>query len=246
MSNFVPNKVITIRNKDAVWMTAQIKKALHEKSKVYERYVKNGRRKEDLKTLQEHQSRCRRAVRDAKNSHFSRLANKLNDPNVGSKKYWSILNQFFHKRKPPRIPPVRDSSNNLIADVPTKTNIFSQFFANQCSLIDTDSVLPQQNLLTNLTINNIALDEPKILALIRALSANKAHGWDEISTQMIKICDESLVKPLMKIYQYSLDSCIFPSNWKKANVVPVYKNKGDKSAVKNYRPVSLLPVFAKI
>eukprot|EP00111_Clytia_hemisphaerica_P023432 TCONS_00069027-protein len=128
MSNFVPNKVITIRNKDAVWMTAEIKRTLLVKSKVYEQYVKNGRRKEDLKNLQEHQSRCRRAVRDAKESYFSRLANNLNDPNLGSKKYWSILNQFLHRRKSPRIPPVRDSSNNLIADVATKTNIFNQFF----------------------------------------------------------------------------------------------------------------------
>eukprot|EP00111_Clytia_hemisphaerica_P008811 TCONS_00025764-protein len=162
----------------------------------------------------------------------------------GSKKYWSILNQSLHRRKSPRIPPVRDASNNLIADVPTKTNIFNQFFANQCSLIDTDSVLPQHNYVTNLRINNIPLDQVKILALIRGLKTNKAHGWDNISIQMV--CDESLVKPLMKIYQYSLDSCIFPSNWKKANVVPIFKNKGDKSVVKNYRPVSLLPIFGKI
>ena len=37
----------------------------------------------------------------------------------------------------------------------------------------------------------------------------------------------------------------FPSDWKKANVVPVYK-KGDKSVIKNYRPVSLLPIFSKL
>ena len=202
-------------------------------------------RKEDLKILHEHQSRCRRAVRYAKKSYFSRLANNVTDPNLGSKKYWSILNQFLHKWKSPRSHPVRYSRNNLIADVTTKENIFNIFFANQCSLTDTDSVLPQQTFATNLRINNIPLDEAKILALIRALTINKAHGWDNISIQMIKICDESLVKPLMKVYQNSLDSCIFPSKWKKANVVPVYKNKGDK-CVKNYRPMSLLPIFGKI
>ena len=245
-SNFVPNKVISIRHKDAVWMTAEVKRILLEQGKVYRRYVKNGRRDEDRISLCEVQSRCRRAIKDAKNSFYSRLANSLNDPNLSSKKYWSILNQFLHKKKTPRIPPIRDASDVLIADVPKKANIFNSFFARQCSLIATDSVLPPESFATNLRLDEILLDEAKILALIRALDNKKAHGWDEISIQMIKLCDESLVKPLVKIFQYSLDCGIFPDKWKKANVVPVYKNKGDKSVVKNYRPVSLLPILGKI
>ena len=37
----------------------------------------------------------------------------------------------------------------------------------------------------------------------------------------------------------------FPLEWKKVNIVPIYK-KGGKQAVKNYRPVSLLPICGKI
>ena len=57
--------------------------------------------------------------------------------------------------------------------------------------------------------------------------------------------DESLVRPLSIIFRNSLNSCIYPSTWKKANVIPVHK-KDDKQCVNNYRPVSLLPVFGKI
>ena len=42
-----------------------------------------------------------------------------------------------------------------------------------------------------------------------------------------------------------LNQDIFPAEWKKANVVPLYM-KGDHQCVKNYRPVSLLPMFSKI
>ena len=42
-----------------------------------------------------------------------------------------------------------------------------------------------------------------------------------------------------------MQSGVFPTEWKMANAVPVYK-KNDKQNIKNYRPVSLLPIFRKI
>ena len=37
---------------------------------------------------------------------------------------------------------------------------------------------------------------------------------------------------------------MFPSEWKKGNIVPCYK-KDDKQNLKNYRPFSLLPICGK-
>ena len=37
----------------------------------------------------------------------------------------------------------------------------------------------------------------------------------------------------------------FPLDWKKGNVLPIFK-KGDKQIYENYRPVSLLPILGKI
>ena len=119
------------------------------------------------------------------------------------------------------------------------------FFASQCSLIKTGSELPPDIFLTNKCLDTVNFDESKLFAHIRALDVNKAHGWDDISIRMVKLCGKTLVKPLMSIFSFSLTSGKFPSNWKMGNVVPVHK-KGDKSQVKNYRPVSLLPIFSKL
>ena len=60
---------------------------------------------------------------------------------------------------------------------------------------------------------------------------------------MIKICSKSLVVPLKVIFKLSLKNGRFPEICK--NVVSVHK-KEDKSLLKDYRPISLLPIFSKI
>ena len=47
------------------------------------------------------------------------------------------------------------------------------------------------------------------------------------------------------IFKQCTETGFFPSEWKKANIVPIHK-KGDKQTLENYRPVSLLPICEKI
>ena len=65
------------------------------------------------------------------------------------------------------------------------------------------------------------------------------------SIRMINICDTSICRPLKLIFQSCLESEKFSTEWKKANVVLVHK-KGDKKILKNYRPISLIPIAGKI
>ena len=80
---------------------------------------------------------------------------------------------------------------------------------------------------------------------IKILNVNKAYGPDGLSPRFIKMSGQSLVKPLTKIFNMSLENGIFPSNWKKANVLPLHK-KSSKQSADNYRPVSLLCILGKI
>ena len=115
----------------------------------------------------------------------------------------------------------------------------------QCTTIDTGSEIPQDGPVTATLLNDFCISEEKILKIIRSLNSNKAHGWDEISVRMTKLCDMTLLIPLKMIFINCLRRSIFPEIWKYANVVPVHK-KNEENVKGNYHPISLLPIFGKI
>ena len=62
---------------------------------------------------------------------------------------------------------------------------------------------------------------------------------------MIKICSESIIKPLQITFKSCIQNRTFPNEQKKPNVVPIHK-KSEKQEFKNYEPVSLLLICGKI
>ena len=77
------------------------------------------------------------------------------------------------------------------------------------------------------------------------MNKGKACGPDGISAHMPLICGDSVTLPLRIIFEQILSVGIYPDAWKVANVTPIFK-KGDKQLVKNYRPISLLPICGKL
>ena len=180
-----------------------------------------------------------------KNVYYNQLAQKLNDPKTSSKTYWSILKTFYNGKKVPLIPPLF-INNKLEPDFKIKANFFNKFFADKCTPIQNNSFIPNfiECKSTN-RLTSIVFNDESILKIIRALDVNKAHGHDDISIRMIKLCDKSIIPAISLIYKNCINSGIFLNKWKKSNIVPIHK-KGDKQVVDNYRPVSLLPIFGKI
>ena len=83
------------------------------------------------------------------------------------------------------------------------------------------------------------------MKVIQKLDPNKAHGQDNISICIIKICGKSICRALCKIFKECLRTGTFPLDWNRGNIVPIFK-KGSKQIYKNYLPVSLLPNFGKV
>ena len=243
--NYVPNKYITIDDKDPVWMNEIIKSKIKTKNLLFKQHIQNGRFESDFVFLQALITEINELISSTRNVYYENLAKKLNNPLLQVKTNWSILKTFYNEKNIPLIPPLL-VDNNFVTDIQTKANIFNTFFAEQCTPLNNSSVLPvNQMFLTQSRLNFINLNEDEILKVIRALNIHKAHGHDDISIRMIKICDKSLLKPLIILFGNSIESSCYPDIWKRSNIIPVHK-KNDKQLVNNYRPISLLPIFGKI
>ena len=245
MSNFIPHETIVCDDKDPPWVNQHIKRLLHDNRQIYKSlkcFKNNLILKQQFKNSQEY---LNNEIEKSKVNYFKKLSDKLSSESSSCKTYWTLLKTFLSNTKIPCIPPLLHQ-NKYVVDFKEKCDLFNDFFSDQCSVIATNSVLPPDCLkLTNNSLSNVDISSEDILNIIRTLNPNKAHGHDGISTRMLKICDESICKPLHIIFKNCIESGKFPLEWKKANVVPIYK-KGNKQFIKNYRPVSLLCICGKI
>ena len=72
-------------------------------------------------------------------------------------------------------------------------------------------------------MNTINFTKEDILSVIRKLNRNEAYGHDHVSIRMLQICDKAVCKPIYFIFPFCMESGIFPTKWKMANMVPNHK-----------------------
>ena len=91
---------------------------------------------------------------------------------------------------------------------------------------------------------DIHISSKGIQKLLSNLNPHKACGPDQIKPIVLKTLSQELSPILEVLFQKSLHEGSLPSEWKKANVSPIFK-KGDRSCPANYRPISLTCVLCK-
>ena len=91
----------------------------------------------------------------------------------------------------------------------------------------------------------VVVERHEIGKMMEELDVRKAMGPDGVSGWILKECREQLMEPIWDIVNSSLKEGKVPKEWKRANIVPIYKG-GGKTEPLNYRPVSLTSIVAKM
>ena len=85
----------------------------------------------------------------------------------------------------------------------------------------------------------------KVFSLLSKLCKSKATGLDFISARLLRESADLIAASLCSIFNFSIKSGVFPQEWKCAKVIPLFK-QGDHFDMNNYRPISIIPVVAKV
>ena len=160
MSNFIPNEIITIDDRDPPWYL------IKNKTEYFKNFF-NPNNAASIRHFQQMQESLQRNIEISKERSYSKLSAKLTNNKINPKCYWTILKTFLNNKKIPCIPPLIHN-NQFVTDFKEKCELLNSFFEKQCSLIETGSTLPTQfRLKTNKSLNNVNFSESDILKVIK-------------------------------------------------------------------------------
>ncbi len=233
-----------IRSNDKPWFRNRLRHLISKRHRLYKKAKRSGS-SDDWSRYHGVSKECLNAIAEAKESYFKSLFQSLSDFSTSSKKWWHVTKKLIGSNNSSTIPPLVDNNGDVSADTKDKCMLLNEYFASQCKVDDDNTDVPEPEPCTNSSLSDMSFNDAEVKKVIDNLGTSKAVGPDGISNDFIRNIADAIITPLTNFFNYSIRHGIFPEEWKKSNIVPIFK-KGDKALPSNYRPVSLLCCLSKV
>ncbi|CAM5140018.1 unnamed protein product [Natator depressus] len=178
---------------------------------------------------------CRSEIRKAKSHLELQLAR-----DVKSNKKGFFRHVSNKKKVKESVGPLLNEGGNLVTEDVEKANVLNAFFAS----VFMNKVSSQTTALGGRG-DQPSVEKEVIWDNLEKLDEHKSMGPDALHPRVLKELADVIAEPLAIIFENLWRSGDILDDWKKANVVPIFK-KGKKEDPGNYRPVSLTSVPGRI
>ena len=184
-------------------------------------------------------NRVTHILRKSERAHATRLfrQTRLEPSETATKTFWQ------RKSKQAVIPQLTSNGSTAETDL-EKAEMFNKFFSSQ-TLLENGSSLPDKSSLTpppTPVFDSMKTIPKEVFDILCHLKKGKAAGIDEKTPDLLHLRASGIAESLSALFNKSFDSSKFPSQWKKALVVPIFKT-GDKCCLGNYRPIFVIASY---
>ena len=237
------------------WVTPGIIKSINKKCKLYKAYKASNFNEVHAAKYKKYRNVLGTVLKNAKRMYYSKLF--LENKNDTSKT-WKIVNELLKGgnvgQKNTEVEKLTINNDGVKQEMTSEKDIaesFNDFFVSigpkLAEAIPDDSsnhtkFLSEEN---EKSLSWSPVTSTEILDYLQKLDNRKAHGFDNLPVRLLKDSAHLISTPLSYIFNLSLENGIFPDYLKTAKVTPIYK-KGPREDPGNYRPISVLPIIAKI
>ena len=236
---YVPHHEYQVKPLSSPWFSAACAAAIVHRNHFFRLYQQSKSSESKVKFRQA-SNRCKRVLEAAKLAYATKTKESITSEKLGSRDFWPIANSVLNKGKS-AIPPLFNGRECCLLHL-IKQNYLLKIFSKNSNLDDSGISLPVFPSRTNLKLHNISITPKMVKKVITNLDSSKASGPNCIPVVVLKNCEPALSYILAKLFNKCLKESCFPDCWEVSSVVPVFKNVGERSTAKNYRPVSLFSV----
>ena len=161
------------------------------------------------------------------------------------KRFWSYVKSSTRSSQSPNF---LRNGQTYTTDSREKANLLNAFFHsvfNPCDIEPPAYIPTPSETLADNQLSEIELVVEEVAVVLSNFDPNKASGADGILCRLLKEVAHEIAPSLCSLFNISLSLGVVPTEWKFANISPVFK-KEDPMIESNYRPISLLCVLSKV
>ncbi|XP_056291865.1 uncharacterized protein LOC130207340 [Pseudoliparis swirei] len=227
------------------WMNDDILKIMKERDSALKTAIKN-KSSHDRQHFAMLRNRVVMKLRKAKADFFMTVIEKARGK---TKMVWDQLHKLMgHPNKVRKLQEL--NINGKLSNNPVEiAKAFNHYFIDSVATIakcfspEIRPVCTVNTLEPTFIIRNVThSDVTRIISFLKPSKTKDTFGMDAV---MLKTLSKTLINPISNIINLSISQNMFPSVWKSAAVIPVFK-EGDRLSTSNYRPISILPTISKV
>ena len=269
LNSYAPMKKKVVRGNNAPFMNKVLSKAFMQRSKLKNNFNKNPTELNE-RLYKKQRNLCVNLLRKEKKKYYNNLDLNIFEDN---KKFWQRIKPLFSdKNNVLQKNIIIVENDKVISDKVEVAEKLNTFFIEAVESLEIETFTPENNdSMYTESIEELVKkyeSHPSILKIkenvilenkfkfndmtsydfkdeIYKLDPNKASTENDIPTKILMGSNEIVSDYLSHIYNKSKNENNYPHSLKLADVTPIHK-KEEKTLLKNYRPVSILPVVSKL